>query len=272
MKPSICSFRKRNWIPFLLAAFSFIASAQTTKAQVDQNVFVSVIYWKVAEGHGRAFEKIMKENIRPAHQLRKQDDKIYAWRLYYVHDTGAADEYNYVSASYYNSWEKSEPNENFLEIVKKANPKEDATAILSKIRSFASIERKGFYRRADFVQPKTTNFKYLILNFMKVKEGMTAQYLKAEQQEWKPLHQALVDDGSRVAWTFWQLLLPGGSKTSHDYITVDAYSSYSQIYFESYENAFKKIYAGKDMQAMFDRTDKLRDNVRTELWEMIDTL
>jgi hypothetical protein len=272
MKPSICSFRKGNWIPFLLAAFCFITSAQTTTAQADQNVFVSVIYWKVAEGRDREFEKIMKENIKPAHQLQKQDDKIYAWRLYYVHDTGAADEYNYVSASYYDSWEKSEPDKNFLEIVKKANPKADAAAIVSKIRSFASIERQGFYRRADFVQPKTTNFKYLILNFMKVKEGMTDQYLKAEHEEWKPLHQALVDDGSRVAWTFWQLLLPGGSKTSHDYITVDAYSSYSQIYSESYENAFKKVHAGKDMQSMFDHTDKLRDNVRTELWEMIDTL
>lgn len=272
MKPSIYSFRKRNWIPFLLTAFCFIASAQTTTAQADQNVFVSVVYWKVAQGHGLEFEKMMKENIKHAHQLRKQDGRIYAWRFYYVHDTGAADEYNYVSASYYDSWEKSEPNENFLEIVKKANPKADAAAILNKIRSFASIERQTLYRRVDFVQPKATNFKYLILNFVKVKEGMTDQYLKAEQEQWKPVHQALVDDGSRLAWTFWQLILPGGSNTSHDYVAVDTYSTYGQIYKESYKNAIKKVHAGKDMQAMSDSTDKLRDIVRTELWEMIDTL
>ena len=272
MQTSIPSFQKRNWIPFLLVAFCFNAPAQTPTAQPDQNVFVTVIYWKVAPGQGGEFEKIMKENIKPAHQVRKQDGRIYAWRLYYVHDTGVADEYNYVSASYYNSWEKSEPNENFPEIVKKANPKADAAAILSKIRSFATMQRIAFYRRVDFVQPKATNFKYLILNFMKVKEGMADQYVKAEQEDWKPLHQAMVNEGSRLAWTFWQLLLPGGSQSPHDYIAVDTYSTYDQIYKESYENVFKKVYPGKDMQAMFDKTTKLRDAVRTELWEMIDTL
>ena len=101
---------------------------------------------------------------------------------------------------------------------------------------------------------------------------MTDQYVKAERDEWKPVHQSLVDDGSRLSWTFWELLLPGGSQSSHDYIAVDAYATYGQIYKESYENAFKKVHAGKDMQAMFDKMTKLRDAVRTEMWELIDTL
>jgi hypothetical protein len=265
------SLQKWNWIPFLLVLCLFLY-AQRTTAQPEQ-VYASVVFWKVSFGQGPEFEKIMKENLKSAHQIRKESGKILSWALYSVHNTGTLDDYNYVAVSYYSSWDKTEPNENFQENVKKANPSADPAAILAKVRSIATRVRVALYSRVDLVEAKTaTPSKYVLLNFMKVNNGMFAEYLKAEQEEWKPMHQALVDGGSRAGWGLWQLVLPGGTNSSHDYVTANVYSNYSQINSESYENAFKKVHAEKDMQAMFDRTAKSRDLVKAELWELIDSL
>jgi len=268
----INSFQKRNWIPFLLS-LCFLAITITSSAQTNQPVYIRVVLQKVAPGHAQEFEKLMKENIKPAHQLRKQSGKITSWRFFKVHFAGSQDDYNYVGVSYYDSWAKTEGNDNWPELIKAANPEADVAAITSRIHSLRTVTQETLFNRVDFVSPKNpVPFKYILVNFMKVKEGMFPAYLKAEQEDWKPVHQALVDGGSRVGWNLWELVLPGGTNSTYDYVTANIYSTYDKLNGESYEEAFKKVHPGKDIQAVFDQTSKTLDAVRAELWELIDSL
>jgi hypothetical protein len=203
-------------------------------------------------------------------QVRKQTGKITNWRLYRVHFTGTNDEYNYVSVSYYDSWPKTEGNDDWADLLKKSNPNADP-AVLTKTLELRKIVRQSLYSRLDATAPNDKPVKFVQLGFMKASEGQTGEYEKLEKEIWKPLHQLLVNDGKRSGWAFWELVYPGGSQSSHDYVTSNAFASYGQLGEVNYEEGFKKAHPGKDLAQTFDKTLKSRAMVRTELWELIDS-
>src|SRR5687768_15787891 len=100
--------QRRNGIPFLMM-FLFACIQAVTQAQTQApTVYALVTLQKVAPGNNVAYEKIMAENWKPLHQLRKQNGKIINWFLYKVHFAGVNEEYNYVSVMYYESFVKTE--------------------------------------------------------------------------------------------------------------------------------------------------------------------
>jgi hypothetical protein len=266
MKPQAL-IQKGIFLPFLMTIFSMLICFITT-AQVPQQLYVVITFQKV---ENRAeFEKIMIESWKPMQQLRKQNGKILNWAVYRVHFKGANDEYNYASAVYYASFAKTEPNDNYAELLKAANPNEDAQATLAKVRSLRTNVRQSIYSRVDFVTSKTPiPIKYIEVDFMKTKPGLASEYEKLEREDWKPVHQSMVDAGQRIGWTFWSQVVPGGTGGDHDYFTSNVFSSYEQISGADYEAAFKKAHPGKDPQAVFDKTSKTRDLVKRELLEFV---
>lgn len=271
MKTTQSPLRARNAIPFLMSLLCFFTLAAF--AQTNPTVFARVVFQKVVPGQEQEFERILKENMKPVHQLRKQNGKITNWRLFKVHFNGTQDEYGYVTVVYYDSWAKTEANDNWPELLKAANPKADVPSIISKLHATRSIVKEYLFYREDFVTTKNpAPLKFVLMDFMKTKEGMNDAYIKAEKEDWKPVHQSLADNGKRAGWGLWSLVLPGGTGGSYDYVTSNTFSSYEQLSSSGYEEAFKKVHPGKDMQAMFTQVAKTRDLVRSELWELIDGL
>jgi hypothetical protein len=278
-KPKYCMkklpalIQMRNGISFLmvLVFVCMNALAQTQPAPV---IHATVTTQKVQPANTEEYEKVMKEYWKPLHQLRKQNGKITNWTLYKVHFAGASEEYNYVSVTYYESFIKTEPNDNFPELMKAANPKADAAAVLARTRDLRTIQRQAVYNRIDGTTPKSgaQAAKYVVIDFMQTKGGLDAAYYKLEREIWKPMHQTFVDSEKLNSWTFWGLALPGGSGSNHDYAISNAYSGYSQIVNQDYVAAFKKAHPEKDLQAIADQTSKARDIVRREIWELIATL
>lgn len=58
-----------------------------------------------------------------------------------------------------------------------------------------------------------------IVDYMKVKPGMTDKYLECEKV-WKILHAERVKKGIIVDWQLWQVRFPAGANTEYDYVTV----------------------------------------------------
>jgi hypothetical protein len=215
----------------------------------------------------------MKETFKPIHELRKQKGKIISWYLFKVHFTGASDEYNYVTVQYYNAWGKTEADDDWAALIKEQNAKADPVAVSAKLRELRTIVREHIYYREANVDPKTpTPFKYVMIDFMKVKPGMLADYMKVEKDEWRPFHQHLADNGTAAGWGFWSLIFPGGTSRTHEFVTSSRYSTYTKLSEIDYAATFKAVYPSKDAQAAFDRADKARDLVRSELWEVIAQL
>lgn len=272
MKSLSSLFQKGNSFPFLML-LSFMFSSFLVSGQTAPTVFARVVYQKVEPGKEQEFEKMLKESWKAAHQVRKQNGKITNWALYRVQNTGTLDPYNYATVSYYDSWAKTEPNDNWTDLIKAGNPKSDPAAILAKTLTLRTIVRQALYNRVDGVTPKNpVVLKYVQLGFMKVRDGMNDEYVNVERDVWKPVHQILTDDGKRAGWTLWAMALPGGTGSWHDFVTSNLFISYAQMTEGSYPDAFKKAHPEKDMQALFDRTERSRNLVRNEVWELVDSL
>src|SRR5206468_5092366 len=53
--------------------------------------------------------------------------------------------------------------------------------------------------------------KYVEVDYMKVDPAKTTEYLKIEQDLWKPLHQELVKKGQVKSWTLYGVQFPSGT-------------------------------------------------------------
>jgi hypothetical protein len=272
MKNVMCIIARRNQVSFLITV-CFVLSCFTSPAQAPPPVYARLALQKVPPGKEQEFVKFMKENMKPLHNHRRSQGKIIHWILFKVHFTGADDNYNYVGVQYYANWANTEANDGWASILKQVNPQADPVAFGEKFRELSTMSTNVLVYRTDAVEPATPQpFKYIRIDYMKVKPGMEAQYLKVEREDWMPVHKALVDGGQSTAWGLWRAIFPGGTDSSYDYVTSIRYSNYAQIMEVDYEKTFKKASPAKDVNAIADRTTKSRDLVKSEVWEVIDML
>jgi hypothetical protein len=238
-------------------------------AQDPPPLIAEVRLMKVEPRNAAEFEKQAKEVWRPVNQSRKQSGRIVAWQFYKVDFAGTADEYNYAAVIFYNDWRKTEPDEHMGDAIRTALPKADANAIMAKASSLVQIVRSALYRQVDAVSKPDAKVKYIMINFMKVKEGMNDTFITSETKDWKPVHKEMVDTGKRAGWGLWAHAFPGGTGNSHDYVTTDNYESYGQL-FESQMDALKKVYPNQEVAPFFTKTGKTRDIVKQELWQLLE--
>ncbi len=113
---------------------------------------------------------------------------------------------------------------------------------------------------------------YAVVDFMKVPEGGDGEYLKVEQEMWKPMHQEWVNTGNLDSWSLWSIPYPGGTDAEYHYATVRIYTDDSQLEntMNNMDAVFKKVHPGMDADKAFDRTLASRDLVKTHMlynWE-----
>jgi hypothetical protein len=153
------------------------------------------------------------------------------------------------------------------------DPAAAAGPVLQRTQAIGPIVRQALYYRVDFVvRERPLPFKYAVMDFMKVKEGMIDEYLKVERDDWKPLHQVLTNEGNRVGWALWDYGIPGGVGSPHDFMTAMLFTDYAKIREANDAEAFRKAHPEGDLAASVARTRRSRDVVRTEIWEVVDWL
>lgn len=263
---------KRNQVSFLLIVV-FVLGSFTVEAQAPPPMYARVSMMKVPQGRQVEFEQFMAETMKPVHSLRREKGKIILWILFRVHFTGANDEYNYAAVNYFSSWENTNENIPFRDLIKEAHPDTDPQEILDKLLELRTITRSLLLYRTDAVEPNPpVPSKYVRLDYMKVKPGQTQAYLKVEREDWMPFHNTLVKDGKSTGWGLWQLVFPGGTSSSYDYVTSNRYANYADVLGVNYEEVFRKSSPSKDINDIFNRTTQSRDLVRSELWEVVNIL
>lgn len=262
----------RRCVRVALGVGAIAAAALAAGAQSVQGAYARLSYHRVAPGSEAAFERFMRDAWRPLFDTQRRNGRLTNWMLFRVHLTGADDEYNYVSATYHDTWAKSEAAANWSAAVRDGNPI-SAQPMIARTKELGPIVRQALYGRVDYVQRQPPQpFKFAVMDFMKVREGMLDEYLKVEREDWKPLHQVLTNDGNRVGWALWDYMIPGGTGSPHDFMTAMLFTDYARIKAANDGEAYLRAHPGKDLAASVARTRKSRDVVRTEIWEVVDAL
>lgn len=243
----------------------------TGQAQDNSQLFALVECMKVKPENDGKYVDLEKNIWKPLHQERANKGNIFGWFLYKVRFTGTDDKYNYVTVTLFSDPQNIENPWKDID-AEKILPGKDLDKAMAETGESRDMVSSSLIYRNDFVYPAggPGNFKYIQLDYMKVQPGKDGEYLDAEINVWKSVHNEFIKAGSRVGWSLWSNVYPSGYARDYQYITVNYFSDWSKIGTANYMEAFNKAHPGKDTDALMQKTDATRVLVRSELWEVID--
>ncbi len=113
-----------------------------------------------------------------------------------------------------------------------------------------------------------TQQTFFIVETMKSTPGKTDEYVKAEREVWKRIHQERVKQGLITGWNFYAVRSPSGSSAPYDYVTVTLVNGWDKL-----ENPWGNMLAAgaeklltKEQLAVANGTGKLRDLTNSTLF------
>jgi hypothetical protein len=114
--------------------------------------------------------------------------------------------------------------------------------------------------------------KYIEVDYMKATPGHENEYVKLEQEQWKPIHQERIKQGKIRSWYFFGVRYPSGSESKYDFVTVNTFDQFGQMEnpYPDLDKLITKVHPGMNLDDFGSRTTKSRDLVRSEVWELID--
>ena len=257
-----------------LMGFAILLSIMPFAGQAQDNspMFALVEFMKVKPENDGKYLDLEKNIWKPLHQVRANKGNIFGWFLYKVWFTGTDDKYSYVTVTLFsdplnieNPWKDID--------AAKILPGKDLDKAMVETGESRDMVSSSLIFRQDFVYPEggPGNFKYIQLDYMKVKPGKDNDYLDAEKNVWKSVHNEFIKAGSRVGWSLWSRSFPSGYALDYQYVTVNYFSDWSKIGVADYMDAFNKAHPGKDANELMEKTGASRVLVRSELWEVIDS-
>ena len=70
---------------------------------------------------------------------------------------------------------------------------------------------------------------FFIVETMKATPGKSGEYVKAEREVWKRVHQERIKQGLITGWNFYVVRSPAGSSVPYDYITVTFVQGWNKL-------------------------------------------
>lgn len=119
-------------------------------------------------------------------------------------------------------------------------------------------------------QASQTPTQFVVLDYMKVAPGKTAEYVRLEQQVFKPLHQQRVKNKDMVAWGLYEVPFTADTQREYDYVTANVYDNIAATEAAGLIPLFMRLHPGKAGTNLIAQTEAARVTVRREIWQLLD--
>lgn len=240
----------------LLAAATLTARAQTHR-------FAVVEYMHLPEGRNEDAYLATEKLWQRLHQKAVDAGNYQAWFLERVENSGRGD---FVTVTIYNSLDKlTDPWPDSLS--KDLYNAEEMKIMQDTEKTRDLIRRELWEFEASAIadaaggDPST----YVWVQFMKPKDGKSAEYFTMEKETYTKIHQARIKAGEMKNWHFLSRRFPSGTDSDFDFITVNVYAQKDVAWnMKTIETAL-----GKDAAAKLSDPTAIRTNVREELWRPV---
>lgn len=270
------SLRYRSSLLIAIVAGLLLASVSIAEAQ--ETIYVHHDYMKVPSGQAQAYLDLEQELWKPIHRERAQDETIEGWNLYeVVYPAGAERSYDYVTASFYDSWDRLE-NPYAEEHLTNAHPNMDPQEIAQRTvqtRSLVRSEVVEVVATAAGEETASEDAQYVAVDYMTVPEGGASDYVQTEQELWKPIHQGLIERTSQTAWHVVQLQFTG-AEAPYQYMTIRPFADWSYLdpaaETNSFQAAFEAAHPDRSIAEVAEQTSETRTIVRREVWRLVDSV
>ena len=113
------------------------------------------------------------------------------------------------------------------------------------------------------------NNLYLKVDYFNAPSDQIGNYLYVEQELWKPVHQARLDSGIILGWSFYSTFV-AEPNAPYNYIAVNVFDDFDKIDYFGLNEIVAEIYPEKDLSQFYEQTRATREVVRTEIWRVND--
>ena len=86
---------------------------------------------------------------------------------------------------------------------------------------------------------------YVKLDYMKVTPGKEGEYLRLEQQVWKPFHQERVKGKEMLGWRLYAVPYTADTHREYDYVTVNIYDNLVATEGTKMVETFSRLHPGQ---------------------------
>ena len=267
---------KHRLASFLVLCAFLGTAVPAALAQAPSPLYVVLDYMKVPAGEGDAYVQMEQEIWKPIHEERIRRGLITNWAVYGVWFAPPDVDYSYVTVNVVDDFGKLDapyPEDLYATV----HPRRDFDAMMKRTEAAREIVHTEVWQILDTAAPEgreAPDAPYVVVNYMQVPSGGGSDYVAAEREIWKPLHQARIDNGQMHGWNLYSLMLPSGSVMNYSYGTADFYDELADRAAPFPMDLLQQAHAGAsqaELDAMMDRTPEVRTIYKTELWWRIDT-
>ena len=225
-----------------------------------------VSYMKVDPGNTEKYLEVEKK-WKKIHKARIDAGLLEGWEFAQIMFTGTNSPYHYVTVNFYKDmaqYESSPPDG----LIEKALPGEDVDKFLAETDASRVLTRNEVFNMVTELTSEKVG-KYTVINYFSVAQNDADAYEEMEKTIYQPMHQETINTGNRTYWGIHSLWPRSHNK--YQYIAVDAYTSMGSGG-GNFEELFKKVHPGKDMEKETAKTNALRITVKSEIQRSIDSV
>lgn len=270
---SLCDPSRIRNVFFTMPAFLFcffLSQPMQTKAQDSMHLF-SVTYIKLKDPmYARQYESLLNYYGKAVGEYGVRTGKINGYYvLKVIMPVGSSSNYDYEVVV--NSNNINVLLDDTSAVLKNAFPgmtDDMVKGVNDQYNNIRTIVKKEIYNTADWIDI-TSSPKYIEIDFMKPADGKYSDYIKAERQTWKPVHQERIKLGVLSAWEIDEKVMPAGDKEMYDVVTANFYDSLPMMLDSKYEQAFKTVWPKMDMNKVGTDIGALRTMVKSDLLKIM---
>jgi hypothetical protein len=241
-----------------------------TSLALEAQVVAVIDYMKVPENKDADYVAVEKQ-WKTLHQSRVESGKILTWHLWYVRNSGSGSPYNYVTATFYESFDKTGVAFTEDEFSKAFGDKADD--FLSKTVLSRSLVCSETYHLQSSLEADVPDSKFIVLNWAKTDN--VDNYIKMENVGFKPVHELAIKAGTLKSWQVWTRW--PSRDNSFQAVVVNGYAKFEDIdNGVDYNPLIEQYLAGKkaaeilEITEQWHRTEEIRTFIKTEIWEYVD--
>ncbi|MFM9951359.1 MAG: hypothetical protein ACKV1O_25720 [Saprospiraceae bacterium] len=258
-----------------LAGFCFLFSTNAGAQSADTTLYIAYAYMKVKPGKEAEYLK-MEKAYKKLHTAAQKAGNLADWALArIVSPYGANCEYNYVASNVLRGSEQlarfyeGSPGGNWQSLLTK-----EEIALVNRTDEIRTLVKQEVWSVADGIFPADwKKGKVLVFNYFSSPADATrADHVKVEQDIWKPIHAARVKDGKMKAWILYEMEFPFGADMPYNMATADVYTDMKEYLAPWFNDYFKKVHPGKDMDQLIQQTQAVTTLRKGEVRMILDRL
>ncbi|MES2850042.1 MAG: hypothetical protein V4685_13365, partial [Bacteroidota bacterium] len=123
-----------------------------------------------------------------------------------------------------------------------------------------AIQHSAYGQKSD--QDKV----YLVLFYVKPLPALHHQYIKAENEIFRPIHQAVVNAGNMISCAVYWVETSSTYTRDYDFVVVKAYKNIHDLDANTPDSFFSSVHMGKDWDSLMRSGFLTRESPRREIW------